>query len=90
MIKEKKGIPLPGGKTGIEWTSREKPSLNHWYRTKDYEQDYWKIVKDYHAPQTGMTYYKIVEYYNSDILYAGKTLAQLREIMRNWTFRMVI
>ena len=90
MTKEKKGIPLPGGKTGIEWTQREKPSLNHWYRTKDFEQDYWKIVKDYHAPQTGMTYYKIVEYYNSDILYAGKTLAQLWEIMRNWTFRMVI
>ena len=52
--------------------------------------DYWKIRKDYHSPVTGITYYKIVEYYNGDNLYCGSTLAQVREIMRDNTYRMVL
>ena len=83
-------VLLPNGKTGIEWTQREKPSVNHWYMTKDSDTDYWKIVKDFHSPETRITYYKIVEYYNGYILYCGRTLAQLREIMRDNTYRMVI
>ena len=81
---------LPDGKSGISWTNKEKPSLNHWYRTISKEADYWKMIKDFHSPETNITYYKIVEYYNGDVLYSGSTLSQLRKIMRNNTYRMVI
>ena len=47
-------------------------------------------MKDYHSPETKITYYKIIEYYNGDILYCGHTLAQIREIIRDNTYRMVI
>lgn len=90
MNENNPNVQLPNNKTGIRWTHRERPSLNHWYRCISGEPDYWKIIKDFHSPETKITYYKIVEYYNGDILYAGKTLAQLREIIRDNTFRMVI
>lgn len=90
MNEPLKGIRLANGKTGIEWTNREKPSVNHWYMTKDSETDYFKITKDFYSPETWITYYRIVEYYNGDILYTGHTLAQIREIMKDFTYRMVI
>lgn len=82
-------VQLPNNKTGIRWTNRERPSINHWYRCIG-DVDYWKILKDFHSPERKITYYKIVEYYNGDILYSGKTLAQLRELIRDNTYRMVI
>lgn len=81
---------LPNGKTAFFWTHKEKPSLNHWYLLIDEPTDYWKIVKDFYCKERNITYYKIVEYYNSDVLYVGRTLAQVREIMRDNTYRMVI
>ena len=90
MNEPLKTILLSNGKNAVEWTTREKPSLNHWYLCKDSYTDYWKIAKYYHSPETKQTYYKIVEYYNGDILYSGHTLAQIREIMRDNTYRMVI
>lgn len=82
---------LPGNKSGIMWTSNERPSLNHWYRVWGSDSvAYWKMVKDYHSPETKETYYKIVDYYQGDNMYCGKSLAQLRQIMRENTYRMVI
>lgn len=94
-------ILLPNGKTAAEWTRREKPCVNHWYMLKisdinpdpdtgEVEPDFWKITKDFHSPETQQTYYKIVEYYNGDIFYCGKLLSEIRDIMRDFTYRMVI
>lgn len=90
MNEPLKTVPLPNGKNAVEWTKREKPSVNHWYLCKNSYTDYWKITKDYHSTETNQTYYLIREYYNGDILYCGHTLAQIREIMRDNTYRMVI
>ena len=90
MNEPLKTIPLPNGKNAVEWTKREKPSVNHWYLCKYSYTDYWKIMKDYHSPETKQTYYKIVEYYNGDIFFCGFTLEQIREIIRQNTYRMVI
>ena len=49
--------------------------------------DFLKIVKDYHSEERNITYYKIVEYRQGDNLYAGRTLAQAREIIRDLTYR---
>lgn len=88
-MEEIKIIPLSDGR-GIKWGKTEKPCINHWYRCISEDRDYWKILKDYHSPEKGVTYYKIVEYYNGDVLYVGKPLAVIRQIMRTNTFRMVI
>ena len=90
MSEPLKTIPLPNGKNAVEWTHKEKPCVNHWYLCKDLYIDYWKITTDFYSPETKKTYYRIVEYYNSDVLYTGHTLAQVREIMRENTYRMVI
>ena len=90
MSEPMKGITLANGKTGIEWTSKEKPCVGHWYLCKDSESDYLKITKDYYCEPLKTTFYRIVEYYNGDILYVGHTLAQIREILRDNTYRMVI
>ena len=90
MNEPLKTILLPNGKNAVEWTMREKPSVNYWYLCKDSDTDCWKIAKDYYSPETKQTYYKIVEYYNGDILYCGHTLAQIRKIIRDNTYRMVI
>ena len=90
MNEPLKTILLPNGKNAVEWTKREKPCVNNWYLCKESNMDYWKILTDYHSLETKTTYYKIVEYYNGDILYCGHTLAQIREIMRDNTYRMVI
>ena len=90
MSSSAKIVQLANGKRAIEWTSGERPAVNHWYLTKDSETDYWKIAKDYHDPKRKITYYKVVEYYNGDNLFCGKSLAMIREIMREYTYRMVI
>ena len=82
-------VEIMGGR-GVPWSNREKPSLNHWYRCIANERDYWKIVKDFHSPERNTTYYKIVEYFNGDVLYCGRTIAEIRQIVRNNTYRMVI
>lgn len=82
-------VQLASGKTAYRWSKNEKPCINHWYQTR-LETDYWKIQKDFYCKETNVTYYRIVEYYNGDCLFSGKSLAQIREIMRDNTYRMVI
>ena len=74
----------------IPWKQTDKPCLNHWYRTNEREVDYWKIVKDFHSPDTNLTYYKIQEFYNGDVLFCGSTLAQARQLIRENTYKMVV
>lgn len=82
---------LPGNISGVLWDGNERPSLNHWYRVRRIDSAvYWKIVKDFHSPETKETYYKIIEYYTGDNIYCGKSLARIRQIMRENTYRMVI
>ena len=83
-------VELKNGKTGICWTHKERPSVNHWYQCIGNDWEYWKITKDFHSPETKITYYKIIAYYNGDIIYSGHTLATIREIIRDNTYRMVI
>ncbi len=90
MNNTTKMVPLVNGRNAIEWTQCEKPSVNQWYLSKDSEDDYWKITKDFYSEETKETYYRIVEYYNGDILYCGRSLSQVREIMRDNTYRTVI
>ena len=90
-MEQPKIVSLKSNLTAFLWMNKEKPELNHWYRViGDSDRDYWKIVKDYHSQETGITYYKIIEYYNGDIMCCGKTLAQCRELIRKNTYRMVI
>lgn len=79
---------LPDGEIGVKWLNTEKPCLNHWYRVIQKDCDYWKVVKDYYNPERNVTLYKIVEYYNGDVIYSGLALWQIRSIMRDCTFRM--
>ena len=82
---------LTESKSGIRWNINERPSLNHWYRVRGADPvAYWKMVKDFYSPETKETYYKIVDYFNGDNMFCGKSLAQLRQIMRENTYRMVI
>ena len=74
----------------IPWKQTDKPCLNHWYRTNERDLDYWKVVKDFHSPETNLTYYKIVEYHNGDVMYCGSTLAQARQLIRENTYKMVV
>ena len=90
-MEQPKTVSLKPNLTAFLWTNKEKPELNHWYRViGDVDRDWWKIAKDYHSQETGITYYKIIEYYNGDIMCCGKTLAQCRELIRENTYRMVI
>lgn len=82
-------IRLASGKTAIRWTRREKPEVNHWYQLR-LAMDYWKIQKDFHSSEKNTTYYRIVEYFNGDLIYSGKTLAQCRELIRENTYRQVV
>ena len=82
-------IRLASGKTATRWTRLEKPEVNHWYQLR-LAMDYWKIQKDFRSPEKGITYYRIVEYVNGDLIYSGKTLAQCRELIRENTYRMVV
>lgn len=90
-MEQPKTVSLERNLTAFLWTNKEKPVVNHWYRLiGDGDRDYWKIVKDFYSQERKETYYKIVEYYNGDILYCGHTLAQIREIIRDNTYRKVI
>ena len=83
-----KARELPEGKTGYYWEVQETPCLNHWYRTQD-GIDFWKITKDYYSPERHETLYKIVEYYNGDILYSGHSLKSCRALLKENTYRVV-
>lgn len=62
--------------------------MNQWYRLKDNDDgDYAKIVKDFYSHTRAKTFYKIVSYYDAEVLYSGKTLVQAREIMKFITYR---
>ena len=90
-MEQPKTVLLKPNHTAFLWTNKEKPELNHWYMVSgNADRDYWKIAKDYHSPETGITYYKIIEFFNGDIICCGKTLVQCRELIRENTYRMVI
>ena len=75
----------------IEWTEKEKPNVNQWYRCKDDKKvDFWKIRKEFHSEETRKTYYRIVSYYYGMDIYEDLTLAKAREIMKDWTFRKAV
>lgn len=80
---------LPDGLIGVKWLLSEKPCLNHWYRVIQKEKDFWKITKDFYCEDRHITLYKIVEYYNGDLIYSGLPLWQIRQIIRDCTFRKV-
>ena len=88
-LSEPLTIRLASGKTATRWTRKEKPEVNHWYQLR-LQMDYWKIQKDFRSPEKGITYYRIVEYFNGDLIYSGKTLAQCRELIREKTYRKVV
>ena len=90
MARNPATVQLSNGKTAFCWSDGERPCINHWYLLKEPGLDYWKIMKDFHDKETNITYYKIVEYYNGEILYCGKSLFQIRQLIRNNTYRMVI
>lgn len=73
----------------IEWAEQLKPNVNQWYLEKD-GQDFLKITKDFRSPEEKVTYYKIVSYYDCDILYCGISLAHARSIIRELTYRMAV
>lgn len=85
-------VHLSNGKTAVEWSqsSNEKPNVNQWYQTIDSESDYWKIRKDFRNPETGETFYRIVEYYNGEDMYHGCSLDECRRIMKEYTYRKVV
>lgn len=74
----------------VAWSRNEKPCVNHWYRVLTGDRDYWKIKKDFHDVKHNITYYKIVTYYNGDNIYCGHSLARIREIMREQTWKVCI
>ena len=82
-------VHLASGKLAFRWENKQKPSVNHWYQCR-LSVDYWRINKDFYCKERNITYYRIQEFYNSDIIYCGKTLAQCRELIRENTYRMVI
>ena len=72
----------------LRWTKDDRPCLNTWYRViGGHNLAYWKIVKDYHNPRLGRTYYKVVDYYNGDIICCGKALHYCREMIRENTYK---
>lgn len=83
-------VALASGKTAYRWARNEKPMLNHWYQLRESSEEMWRIRKDFYCHERNITYYKIEEYYNGDIIYSGKTLAQCRELIRDNTYRMVV
>lgn len=73
------------------WKANEKPNVNQWYRIKsETDVDFYKITKDFRSEELQTTFYKIVEYVNSDIIFCGKTLAQAREILKDFTWRKAV
>ena len=88
-MEQPKPVILSNGKTAVGWSQKEKPCINHWYLCIG-ESDYWKIQKDYYSKEQNVTYYKIVEYNNGDVLYCGRSLAVILQLIRENTYRMVI
>ena len=86
---EPTAVILKNGKQAIYWTGNEKPNVNQWYQCIEEPLDYWKITKDYYRMENKTTYYKIVEYYNGDILYSGYSLKAIRQLIRENTYRRV-
>lgn len=69
----------------IKWDpdKKEKPMINAWYRViGGHNLAYWKIVKDFYNQRLGRCYWKIVDYYNGDIICCGKSLHYCREMIR--------
>ena len=72
-------------KTG--WTERDKPNLCQWYRMREADQDFLRIRKDYRNPELKRTFYKVEEFVHSDVISHGLTLAQAREMIKQYTWK---
>ncbi len=70
------------------WGEDDKPLINAWYRVIGGQNlAYWKIMKDYYNPRLGRCYWKIIDYYNRDIICQGKSLAYCRQLMKENTYK---
>ena len=70
------------------WASDDKPLINCWYRViGGHSLSYWKIKKDYYDPRLGRCYWKIVDYYNGDVIVQGKSLVYCRQMMKENTLK---
>lgn len=73
---------------GRNWKAIEKPCVNAWYPCNDDSGDYYKIIRDYYDPDRKMVLYKIISYDYGDCMYSGKTLSDIRDIMRGCTYNI--
>lgn len=75
----------------IAWTASEKPNINEWYKVKFSEyNDFYKIQKDFYSPEAHRTFYRIISFYDGQLVERGMTLSEAREFIRNLTYRRVI
>lgn len=72
---------------GIDWKPGDKPRVNVWYRTRDYE-DMLCIRSDY--KQKDKQLYKIVVYFHGDNIYTGKTLSKVQSLIKEMCFAAVM
>lgn len=73
--------------TGIEWKPGDKPRVNVWYRSRDYE-DMYCIRSDYKLK--GKQLYKIVVYFHGDCICCGKSLYQLQSLIKEMCWGAVM
>lgn len=70
------------------WKEADRPLINAWYRViGGHNLAYWKIKKDYYNPRSGKTYWKIIDYYNGDVICQGKSLYYCRKLMKENTYK---
>lgn len=72
---------------GIEWKPGDKPRVNVWYRTRDYE-DMLSIRPDYKLKDKQL--YKIVVYFHGDNIYTGKILSKAQSLIKEMCFAAVM
>ena len=83
-------IRFPGGLCVIEWTDKETPCINEWYRTREWIVDYWKIMKDRYDMEKHCCLYKIVSYYDADVIENGLAIWQAKQMLKDNTYRSEI
>lgn len=70
-----------------QWTEKDKPNLNQWYRMRESEHDFLRIRKDFRSPELKQTFYKLDEYVHSDVISQGLTLVQARDMIKQYTWK---
>ena len=69
------------------WKAKDKPNLNQWYRMREADQDFLRIRKDFRSPELKQTFYKVEEFVHSDVISHGLTLAQARDMIKQFTWK---